>query len=70
VADKRSRDRGTGKKESAGGPAKSGTIKPRKGDAKFIPRRYGGSPSKGDAVSTTIPRRKAVLSGSNAGQDS
>ena len=70
MPEKRSRARIPGKKQDPGGAAKSGSLKPRKADRKFVPRRSPGAPSKGDSTSTTIPRRKAVLSGSNAGQDS
>lgn len=57
------------KKQSPKSNDKPAQKKVLKSQAIFLPRKSSASPSQGDSSFTKIPRRKAVLSGSNAGQD-
>jgi hypothetical protein len=57
------------KKQSPKSKDKPATKKVLKSQGVFLPRKSSASPS-GGTDSTTIARRKSVLSGSNAGQDS
>jgi hypothetical protein len=57
------------KKQSWSSKDKPARKAVRKADAVFVPRKSSASPSNGDSSFTKIPRRKRVLSGSNAGQD-
>ncbi len=56
------------KKQNPKSADKPATKKVLKSQAVFLPRKSSASPSSG-TDSTTIPRRKSVLSGSNAGQN-